>query len=191
MNSMAASWMNRKRSRTLLLVSTRMARRRGKSVSAVNSMIFCGRLFSSTSKSSFVRSVMNRPRLSVTVSRMLTRVTSRTIRVLSSFSWMVVMRTLSPAGGCAGGGAGCCAGSMPAIRIAIRSGFIFALLDYRLSRRGASKGVRLANQTSSSGGNGDSTVTGTPVAGCAKPTRCACRKKRASGRPSWTLAGAP
>src|ERR1022692_4218253 len=44
MNEMAASCSNLKRSRMLLLVSIRMPRRRGRSVSAVNSAMFWGRL---------------------------------------------------------------------------------------------------------------------------------------------------
>src|ERR1022692_3412539 len=67
MNEMAASCSNLKRSRMLLLVSIRMPRRRGRSVSAVNSAMFCGVLFSNTWKSSFTRSVTKRPFLSVTV----------------------------------------------------------------------------------------------------------------------------
>src|SRR5580698_6485782 len=48
--------------------------------------MICGFLFSIMSKSVFVRSVMKRPFLSVTVNRMFTRVTSRIIRVGSSDS---------------------------------------------------------------------------------------------------------
>ena len=76
----------------LLLVSIRMPRRSGRSVSAVNSAMVCGFLFSNTWKSSFVRSVTKRPFLSVTVKSMLTRVTSRMMRVLGSSTDLGLLR---------------------------------------------------------------------------------------------------
>ncbi len=84
MKSVAASWMNWNRSRMLLLVSIRIASRKGRSVSAVNSRICCGFLFSIISKSSLVRSLTKRPFLSVTVYSRFTRVTSTVIRLWSS-----------------------------------------------------------------------------------------------------------
>ncbi|SPF35339.1 hypothetical protein SBA4_1640003 [Candidatus Sulfopaludibacter sp. SbA4] len=83
-NSLAASCSNLKRSRMLLLVSIRTASRRGRSLSALNSMIGWTRLFSITSKSALLRSVTKRPFLSVTVNSMFTRVTSTMMRLLSS-----------------------------------------------------------------------------------------------------------
>src|SRR5271154_2198023 len=61
----------------LLLVSMRIPRRRGRLVSAVNSEITWGFLFSTISKSSLTRSVTNRPFLSEIVNSRLTRLTSR------------------------------------------------------------------------------------------------------------------
>ena len=54
--------------------------RSGRSVSAVNSRMLCGFLFSAISKSSLSRSVTKRPFLSVTVNSMFTRVTSSVMR---------------------------------------------------------------------------------------------------------------
>ena len=91
MNAMAASCWKWKRSRMLLLVSIRIARRSGRSDSAANSMMVCGFLLSKTSKSSLVRSVTKRPFLSETVNSMLTRETSRVMRVLSPESGGAVL----------------------------------------------------------------------------------------------------
>src|SRR5271170_2199763 len=70
----------------LLLVSMRTPRRRGKLVSAVNSEITWGFLFSTISKSSLTRSVTNRPFLSEIVNSRLTRLTSRRM-VLPESAW--------------------------------------------------------------------------------------------------------
>src|ERR1035437_946718 len=83
-NSMAASCSNLKRSRVLLLVAIRIPRRSGRSLSALNSRMFCGFLLSITSKSSLARLVTKRPLRSVTVYSRLTRVTSTWMRVGSS-----------------------------------------------------------------------------------------------------------
>ena len=85
-NSLAASCSNLKRSRMLLLVSTRTASRSGRSLSELKSWITCGFLPSMISKSSFVRSVTKRPFLSRTVKSMSTRVTSTVMRDGSSCS---------------------------------------------------------------------------------------------------------
>src|SRR5947209_3847602 len=84
MNRVAASCWNRKRSRMLLLVSIRIARRSGRLVSAVNSRMRWGFLFSLISKSSLVRSVTKRPFLSETVNNKFTRFTSSVIRLAGS-----------------------------------------------------------------------------------------------------------
>ena len=150
-NWLAASSSNLKRSRMELEVSIRRAMRSGRSDSAANSRMVCLRLFSMTSKSSFSRLLTKRPRLSVTVKRRLTRVTSS----------VMVSSASSEGAGAAG----------PAERRP-------AILQPLKKKCACSFGVRSCPysmgpsfQATSSAGTGASTETGLPVEGEVKRMR--------------------